>query len=342
MKLEYVITNNKDKKICSTIEDGNEYILDYIHSENEIIEINSKKFRVGFRRTLEGSVYGFSSHKNYLKSSRLFNNEMDLLISSLEKIKEAVKEAEKFAFKQVNILIHNLTTINAHSIQDIFNFVPAESLKGTVKEINRSIKNRIKGDVDKATELFFKILKNNSEMKAEFSVFNKLHEDNPILNFKEFKIDYSIVNVLYNFFPDFTDKNIEVQVNGEDYYAYFDYESIHVALFHMIDNITKYIKKDSTLNISFELLIDEIVIKFNMISLRILPQEIHSIFEDGYSGSLAKEFKKNGKGIGMSRVKKLLELNNGYIKVEELNRYDEKYSTNEFCIYLKRTSNDTR
>lgn len=342
MKLEYVIFNEKNKIISSTVKNGNEHILEYIESENEIIEVNSKKYRVGLRKSTEGTIYGFTDDKNYLRSSRIFNTEMDMLLASLDIIKDAVEDAEKFAFRQIDILIHNLKTINAHSIQDIFNFVPVEVLEGSIKEVNKSIKNRIKSNIDKATELFFKILKNNSEMKAEFSVFSKLYEDNPILNFKEFNIYYSIINVLYNFFPEFTDKKVEVQIDNANYYAFFDYESIHVALFHMIDNITKYVKKDSVLEIRFEMLIDEIIVYFNMISLKILPEEMDYIFEDGYSGLVAVEMERNGKGIGMSRVKRLLELNCGSIKVKELNSFDEKYSNNEFSISLKRTVKDIR
>lgn len=343
MSLGYVIYDEKNKKIISTIKNEEEEIKKLISSSNELIDFNGLKYRVGVKKIDKGTVYCLTSDKNYIKSSKMFNSDMNILLASLDKINEAITEAEKFAFRQVDILIHNLKTINAHSIQDMFYFLPQNKLKGTVKEINKEIKNKIKSDLDGAAELIFKILKNNTEMKAEFSVFSKLYEDNPLLNIKKFDLHYSLINVIYNFFPDFTDKLIDLDLQEMEVFAYYDYESIHVALFHMIENITKYIKKNSSLRIIYNTsYIDEVELIFNMISLRIENNELENIFEDGYSGEHAIKNNKSGKGIGLARVKKLLELNSGSIVVENLSNIDDIYSNNIFKIKLKKDINSIR
>lgn len=344
MSLDYVIYDKKNKKIVSTIKKEQEEIKKLINSSNELIDFKDFKYRVGVKKTDKGTVYCLTSNKNYIKSSKMFNSDMNILVASLDKIYEAVEEAEKFAFRQVDILIHNLKTINAHSIQNMFYFLPQDKLMDcTIKEINREIKNKIKNDLDGATELIFKILKNNSEMKAEFSVFSKLYEDNPLLNIKKFNLHYSLINVIYNFFPDFTDKLIDLNFQEMEIFAYYDYESIHVALFHMIENITKYIKKDSSLKITYNTsYIDEVELIFDMISLRIENNELENIFEDGYSGEHAIKNNKSGKGIGLARVKKLLELNSGSIVVENLSNINDIYSNNIFKIKLKKDINSIR
>jgi signal transduction histidine kinase len=334
MNLEYLISDVNGKKIASTISLSNKPLLKIINNENYILEYHSTKFRVGFLETSQGSIYCISSDKNYIKSSRKFLSDMNMLILSLEKVEDAKKDVEHFAFRQVDILFHNLKNINAHLIQDMYDFLP-QTEKNEVN-IYDKIKLSVKKNPERTARLLFKVLKNNMEMKAEFSVFSKLYEESPLLNFKEFNLYLSVLNVLYNFFPDFTDKNISVKFEEKEVNAYYDYESIHVALFHMIDNITKYIKPDTTLYINFDELLDESMITFDMISLKINDDEIENIFEDGYSGENAILDEKAGKGIGMSRVKKLLELNSGNIILERREEVKNKYQNNVFIIHLKK------
>lgn len=336
MELEYLIFDENNKKLVSTISKENEFLVEKISKPNELIDEKNIKYRVGFRENENGKIFCISSHKKYIKSSRLFNYEMDILFSSVSKVGDAVEAAEKFTIRQINILIHNLKTINAHSIQDIFYLIPQDILsKGTMKDINKEIKNIIKNNMDKTTELLFKILKNNIQMKAEFSVFSKLYEENPLLNIKEFNLYNSFMNVIYNFYPDFIDKKIRIDIKKIEALAFYDYESVHVALFHMIDNIVKYIKKDSELTIDFIILIDEVEMILDMISIRIENDEIIKIFEDGYSGRYAVSSDKSGKGIGMARVKKLLELNKGAIEVQNLGNIADIYSKNQFKLKFK-------
>ena len=52
-----------------------------------------------------------------------------------------------------------------------------------------------------------------------------------------------------------------------------------------------------------------------MMSLKILPEELHSITNEGFSGFYAKQLRKAGDGIGMSLVNRLLELNDAVINI---------------------------
>lgn len=70
---------------------------------------------------------------------------------------------------------------------------------------------------------------------------------------------------MYNFFPDIIDKKIDLESNSK---AYFDYEAIQVALFHILDNTMKYIKENTKLIISLQEAEQNIEIIFDMISRR--------------------------------------------------------------------------
>ena len=101
----------------------------------------------------------------------------------------------------------------------------------------------------------------------------------------------------------------------------------------------KYIKPNSRLNIRFEDYINQVDIIFDMISLKVLDDEKDKIFVNGFSGIHATKNGTSGKGIGMSRVKQILELNNGDIVLEDgeiSTENDSEYNNNIFKISLKK------
>ena len=77
-----------------------------------------------------------------------------------------------------------------------------------------------------------------------------------------------------------------------------------------------------------------------MKSLYIQDGEEQEIFNEGYSGVLAKKTALSGKGIGMYRAKRLIELNNGTITIEPgefpQNIKGIEYADNKFIITLPR------
>lgn len=186
-----------------------------------------------------------------------------------------------------------------------------------------------------------KIAKNNAAMKVEFSVFRKLFDSNPDLRIWPHNVHKVLMNVFYLFFPDFTDKEVKVVVGDSIDTACFDYESLHVALYHLIENAAKYIKPKTELSVSIEKTIENIEVHMDMISVQIKDSEKDRIFEEGVSGELPGRIGKAGDGIGMNRAKKIIDLNSGSISVKPYTATAEvvmgvTYQRNVFSITLPR------
>ncbi len=180
------------------------------------------------------------------------------------------------------------------------------------------VKKIVEKEPEETAMAMLKMAKNNAAMKVEFSVFKKLFDLNPDLRATNHNVHKVLMNVFYLFFPDFTDKNVKVIIGDTDnkYMAYFDYESIHVAFYHMIENAAKYIKPDTEFKVDIVKGIKKTEIIFDMNSTQITQEEVNIIFEEGVSGKLAYQTGKSGDGIGLSRAKKILELNNGLLSVK--------------------------
>ncbi|WP_066219819.1 ATP-binding protein [Formosa haliotis] len=279
------------------------------------------------------------------KTTKLFKEKLEALsyayydlIIPREQIISEIKKSEQ---KKVNRLVHNLTSINAHNIQEIYDLIPQDVLASNWRTQVEFIEKELVSKSNKASMMFLRIAKHNIHMKSEFSIYRKLdRDDNANLEFKGYPIRIVLLNVLHTFFGDFTSKN--VYVNVSDYYGkvLIDYETIQVALYHLIENSSKYTKTDSTIYIDFKEDNDNVIISMEMISLYIPESERKKIFQEGFSGTSAKKLGKSGDGIGMWRIKQMVELNKGEIEINFGNTIENyrgiDFSKNIFNFKLKK------
>ncbi len=243
---------------------------------------------------------------------------MNCILNSTHVIQSIIDESEQAQNKSTRRLIHNLTSLNAHNIQEFYSLVPQENVSRKMGKQVKYVKSIVEEEPEETALSLLKMAKNNAAMKVEFSVFKKLFDVNPDLRATNHNVHKVLMNVFYLFFPDFTDKEVNVVVgdNNNRYMAYYYYESIHVALYHIIENAAKYIKPKTTLNVRITNQNEMSEIVFDMYSTQIKAEEVELIFEEGISGKVASQHGKSGDGIGMSRAKNILELNRGTLSVK--------------------------
>lgn len=278
------------------------------------------------------------------KTTKLFREKVEALsyayhdlVEAKTEVEDDVKKAEQL---RVNRLIHNLTSINAHNIQEIYDLVPQEVLASDHKNQIAHIVNELRRNPNKAALMFIRIAKHNIHMKSEFSIYKKLDRSDAKLDQRTHPIRKVVLNVLHTFFVDFSNNNIFVEVEENRDSVIFDYESIQVALYHLIENSSKYTKKNSIIKIYFIKNGFYLDVIFEMVSLYIEIEERDKIFIEGYSGKNAKKTNKSGDGIGMWRIDQMMKINGGEVKVvagtetEDVMGYE--YAKNKFILSFKR------
>jgi len=342
MKIRYRFLSEKGAVLFSNLDNEEMCVVDQVSKRSELLEFGGTKKRCGMLKLPLGTVIGFTDDINYLKSTKLFISAMESLAKTFESFQEIINAFQDKANVNANRLIHNLIALNAHNIQEIYSVVSQDVLSSSSANNQLSlVENVIKKDPRETASAILRIAKNNAAMKAEFSVFKKLFDTNPQLEKKSHNVHKVLMNVLYLFFPDFTDKNVEIKVScPPNTMAYFDYESIHVSFYHLIENAVKYVRTSSQLFIDIFELNNAVKMSFSMISLLINQQEKEAIFEEGFSGEIARKLGKAGTGIGMTMVKKILEINDASISLEtDTSTLEEKigipYQKNIFAIILR-------
>ncbi|PRY66438.1 signal transduction histidine kinase [Vreelandella songnenensis] len=339
MNIRYRISSSDGSVIFCNLHPKEIEKINSINSRSQ--KLNGINLRAGRIFSQHGTVVAFSSDKNYIKSSAKFSTALNIILDSTEMINHVVKEARANINKNTSRLIHNLTSLNAHNIQEIYSLIPQENVSQKIGGQISFVEDIVKREPREAALSFLRIAKNNAAMKAEFSVFRKLFDSNPDLQIREHNVHKVLMNIFYLFFSDFTDKDVRVKIANDKnkYFANFDYESFHVAIYHIIENAAKYIKPKTTLNVEIKDVGEFIEIVMDMISLEIKKGESDEIFEEGVSGELANRIGKAGDGIGMNRAKKILELNSGSVLVNPVcdtveNFMGVNYQRNIFTVSL--------
>jgi hypothetical protein len=333
---------------------GSEIYNDFSSNCNECIKScfsESKKLecpifndtrRIGKIENEVGKVFSCTTDKNLINSSKSFKREVSSKILGIEQL---ISTKEKLNSETKNLL-HNLTKTNGHNIQELYALVPQEILTQNLNEQLKTIQKIIEEDSLEAAKTFLRIAKNNAAMKTEFSVFNKLFGANPSLHKKMHPVKKVTLNLFHIYFQKFKELNVYVDFDDNEDYLIFDYESIHVSLYHLIDNASKYILPSTPLHVHFHKDENDFSIILDMISLRIEEDEKNKLLEDGFSGRVAKKLSKSGDGIGLGRVGKILQLNDAELIIrnnvnpnKSINSKGVWYDNNIFEIRLKNYNN---
>lgn len=290
----------------------------------------NSKCVIGKRTGKNGKIYACG--QGYGKNS-MFVYDLDCLMASLQTLSKTQKEIDTYineeSVTRIRRVLHNIRSINAHSLQEMRSLVPEYVLRQHKEKSCDEVEGFVKKYTRKTAMSIFRVSKDLYEIKAEFSVYDKLIKGESSVDKRPYNIRDVIMTVLYPFFEDFNKK--DVIVNVESYYKSIpvDFETFQVAIYHIIENASKYIRKGTNANISFDVLGDEYqLIRFQMQSLFITQEEKELIFNEGYSGISALDSKLNGDGIGMFRAKRLIELNGGTISVDA---GTDKFEDNELC-----------
>ncbi|MDO8446851.1 MAG: hypothetical protein Q7T53_12285 [Deltaproteobacteria bacterium] len=278
-------------------------------------QVTSQPRKFGKTESSHGKAFLCVNDSNIVRSSRLFKEKLGIYGAVLEELDTMRSEITAEINVTTKRLLHNLSSLNGKNIQEIYDLVSQEALTGNINEQLKIVKTSINSNLTDAATAILKIAKYNAAIKTEFAVFKKLYETSPVLQFKEHLIRKVTLNILHIFFQDFTDKHVYVEVEPFDGKVELDYESIHVVLYHVIDNTAKYIQPHSILLVSFSHKNKVTSVIFDMMSLQISDEDIKNIFLEGYSGTWARKQHLAGDGIGMSIVQSILKLNRAEIRI---------------------------
>jgi signal transduction histidine kinase len=258
-------------------------------------------------------VFLCTTDKDLVTSSKVFKRELEIHVAALRRLAQVRTELAKAEALKTRRLLHNLVSLNAHAMQDLYSVINQEHLatSGLHRNQLEVVKRELLSDPHRAARLFLSAQKNAAATKAEINVFKRLYEPAQTrkLSLAVHNIHRVILNVANYFFQEFSDQQIRLLIQETVTKIRLDYEAIQVALYHLFDNAVKYAMPGSEIRITFAPIPSGFEVAFEMQSLMVDAAECGQVFEDGYSGEEAKKLGKAGQGLGMRVIRELATLN---------------------------------
>jgi len=300
------------------------------------ITINGNNARIGKKSDKDYIVFAYSFDKDYIKSKKIFLNELSLMLESSSKLEDKIAIITERAESQSKRLIHNLKSLSAKINQEIFYLAGQNKLMNAYQESLNYLEEQVTEKPKETAKALISILKYGTALNTEFTAFNKLSGDVGLIKRENHKIHKLLLSIFYLFFQDFTDRNVQVYVEKSELEGNIDYDSIHVCLYHLIENSAKYIKMGSKLNVEISKNKAELSLIFDMQSLVVENDETDYIFEEGFSGKFAKAKQLQGSGIGLFIARKMARLNDGDLRFlnGKPSIADPHYARNKFTLTL--------
>ncbi len=338
MSTYYFAINAEGEHIFDNFPSNLKHITkNYIESTSPIdlnIEELKIKARIGKRSNSFGTIYTLTFDKKYVDRYKLFKELLGFSIISLESLANFHKSILIAQTVKTEELIHNITSLNTYSIQNLYSLIPQRTLSENINKQKDIIRGIISEKPNVTTDTLLKLIKYNLSMKLEFSVFERTQNPNAPIKKISHSIRNIVLSILQIFVDDFENKKIEVSLDSgsdSERRLEIDDDSLFVSLFYLLENSVKYCCPNTRYKIHFKEESDCFSISFNMISIKIETYEIAKLTDYGYRSDFAKKINLEGKGIGMFRIVKTLKFNDA--KLEIIPRIGEYVKINNDIIY---------
>ena len=188
-----------------------------------------------------GSAFLCTDNSDMLSSKRVFTKTLELYAGMVGTLAETQKLALEEARSENRRLVHNLTTLNSHIIQEIYNIVPQEDLAGRPSRQIAVIAESLNKNATQAAQAALRILKNAVAARTEMQVVRRFHATPQLpLQLRPHSIHKVVKNVLITFFQDSQERGIYWNLRGCTEKVLIDYESVSAAFYRLFENFIKY------------------------------------------------------------------------------------------------------
>lgn len=249
-----------------------------------------------------------------------------------------IKDVKNSSINNLRRLQHNVTNYNAAIYDGVTGLISLDDMQQDWNNVVAYTEQIVSKKNREASVALLKTFKNSTLINAELTIFDLIAEPNPHLEIHPHGIHKVVKLSFQPYFLEFLDRSIHLQCANSYNKVLVDYPSLSVILGHIWNNAIKYAKDHSSISIEFSNTEEYVRTEINMTSLYIEKEERNLIMQEGVSGIWAKRLEKDGHGIGMFYIQRLIELNNGrfcLVAGDAKTYYNSiPYANNKFVIDL--------
>ena len=240
------------------------------------------------------------------------NDEIGILINNFNHMVKKLNSMEYLQKDFIRNVSHEFKTPIA-SIHGFAKLLQSENLSG---EERLEFSKIILEETERLSKLSSNILK-----------LSKLENQSEITEKKPFQLDEQIRSVIVLLEPKWSEKNLQLDVTLEKTICLGDEELLQQVWINLLENAIKFTDPNGTIVVSIDKKSDLLEVTVSDSGVGMDKETTQRIFERFFQGNTSHS--TEGSGLGLSIVKRILELSGGQIEVEST---PEKGST--FLIKL--------
>lgn len=224
-----------------------------------------------------------------------------MLASSINDMAEELSEMEKMR--------QNFISNVSHEIQS-----PLTSIRGFA----RALQNE-KLSTDQRTHYIDIIITESirlSKLSDNLMKLTSLESEHHPFALKSYRLDKQLQHVILVNEPQWLNKKITVEPDLEEVMINADADLLNQVWTNLLHNSIKFTEAQGTITISLKLTGENIIVQFIDTGSGISAEDQLHIFERFYKGDKSRNRNAAGSGLGLSIVKKIIDLHKGSIEVE--------------------------
>lgn len=154
---------------------------------------------------------------------------------------------------------------------------------------------------------------------------------------RQYRLDKQLRNVVLTLEPNWLVKNIDMDLQLENISVMADEDLMNQVWMNLLSNSIKFTSAAGTITISMTKQMDAITINIHDNGIGLTVEQQKHVFERFYKADQSRTAENGGSGLGLSIVKKIIDMHNGTITVESI---PAEFTT--FFVTLPLEINETR
>lgn len=154
---------------------------------------------------------------------------------------------------------------------------------------------------------------------------------------RHYRLDKQLRNVVLTLEPNWLVKNIDMDLQLENISVMADEDLMNQVWMNLLSNSIKFTPAAGTITISMTKQMDAITINIHDNGIGLTVEQQKHVFERFYKADQSRTADNGGSGLGLSIVKKIIDMHNGTITVESI---PAEFTT--FFVTLPLEINETR
>ncbi|WP_028548938.1 HAMP domain-containing sensor histidine kinase [Paenibacillus sp. UNC451MF] len=247
-------------------------------------------------------------------TKRISKGDFDITFSWLKRKDEVGDLARSFShmageLKQLELMRQDFVSSVSHEIQS-----PLTSIAGFSKLI------RYTELPEEERHQYLEIIMTESERLSRLSdnllslasLESEHHPFHPV----SYRLDEQIRRIIVSQEPIWSAKQLEMELTLPQVMIVGDEDQLSQVWINLLSNAIKFTPKGGRIKVKLELLTDRVQVSVHDTGIGISTDEIHHIFDRFYKADRSRQREVGGNGLGLSIVRKIIELHQGMITVD--------------------------